>query len=129
MRSSKEPRRWSLKSPASSARGTFPTRVDWRLQPTRGSWSCGKGGLPREAEADVLPGHLDLPELVVAERREPAQDERDELLGRGRSGRHADRLVAGEQLGVDPALAVDQQRGGAVTLGHLDQAARVRARL
>src|SRR3954463_10188108 len=129
MRSSKEPRRWSLKSPASSARGTFATRVDWRRQAKRVAWSCGRGDLPREAKADVLPGYLDLPELVVAERREPAQDERYELLGRGRSGRHADRLVAGQQLGVDPALTVDQQRGGAVTLGHLDQAARVVAGL
>ena len=58
----------------------------------------------------VLAGHLDLAELVVAERRRAAQDERDELLGRRGAGGQADRLVPGEQLGVEPALAVDQRR-------------------
>src|SRR2546423_14774310 len=68
------------------------------------------GDLPGQAEVDGLACDLDLLVVVVAERGEAAQDERDQLLGSRRPRGQADGLVAGEQVWLDPALTVDQQR-------------------
>src|SRR5438093_10774312 len=88
-----------------------------------------RGDLTREAEADVLAGHLDLLEVVVAEGGEAPEYGRHELFwGRG-AGRQPDALVPGQQVRVEPALAVDQEGRRAGPFRDLDQAARVRARL
>src|SRR3954451_11980083 len=92
------------------------------------SVSCG-GHFPRKAEVDVLPGHLDLTKVVETEGSEAAQDGGDELLGCRGACREADGLVPGEQVGIEAALAVDQPCRCSVALGHLHEAACVRAGL
>src|SRR4051794_30869320 len=82
------------------------------------SVSCS-GHFPREAEADVLPGHLDLTKVVETEGSEAAQDDRDELLGCRGACRETDGLVPCEQVGIEAALAVDQSCGRSVAFGHL----------
>src|SRR5919109_2756364 len=80
---------------------------------------------PGQAEVDVLARHLDLLELVVAERGQAAQNERDQLLGSRCAGGEADRLVPSQEVGIETALALDQKRLGTFALRNLDEAPRV----
>src|SRR5262249_37874796 len=80
------------------------------------SVSCRSRYLTREAETHVLPRDLYLAQLIEAEGSEAAQDERDQLLGGRGPGGQAHGLVPREQIGIQPALAVDQARRRPVAL-------------
>src|SRR5207244_4453871 len=79
-----------------------------------------------EHEADVLPDHVQLLDLLSPARAEEVDEPLHELLRGARAGGDAERANALEPLLVDLKLVVDQLRAGAEVAGDLDEAVRVR---
>src|SRR5919204_6412859 len=98
-------------------------------QTGRVAWRSRGGHLAGQPEVDILARDLDVLHLVEAGRSELRDDGLDELLGRGGAGGEADDVAPLERLRLELALAVDQNRLGAVQLRDLDEALRVRARV